>query len=130
MGGEVEPVIVEMRGAGGVVWPMDLPRDGSFARERFDEQVAKGELQFVGQDPRASAAPEPAADPDEIPHKVDDVVDWVRGGPEGSDPADGWPDRAQRALDAETAKGDKARPTLVEKLEDIVASAAPEPAAE
>ena len=43
---------------------------------------------------------------------VKEISDWV-----GDDP-----DKARTALDAETAKGDKARTTLVEHLETVIGS--------
>jgi hypothetical protein len=33
-----------------------------------------------------------------------EVLDWVRGGPEGDDPTDDWEDRARAALEVEQAK--------------------------
>lgn len=32
------------RGAGGVVWEIDTPPEGSHQRERFDQQIANGDL--------------------------------------------------------------------------------------
>lgn len=53
----------------------------------------------------------PAGDGGEVPGgTVADVMAWV-----GDDP-----DRARRALDAEAAKGDKARSTLVDSLTVVV----------
>lgn len=31
-------------GAGGVEWDLDIPAEGTMRRERFDQQVAAGEL--------------------------------------------------------------------------------------
>ncbi len=51
---------------------------------------------------------------------IDDVVDWVRGAATGVQPVDGWPDRAQHALEVEQAKGDEKRDALVERLQAII----------
>jgi hypothetical protein len=48
------------------------------------------------------------------------VIDWVRGSPLGTEPADGWPERAEAALAAEVARGADARSTLVDRLRDIL----------
>lgn len=61
-------------------------------------------------------APEPSSDPEElgdelnIDGKIEDILAWV-----GEDA-----DRALEAHDAEEAKGDKARSTLLAKLAEIV----------
>jgi hypothetical protein len=51
------------RGAGGVEWEIDPPREGTQAREHFDAQVKNGELVLV--DAPEPDAPEPdAPEPD------------------------------------------------------------------
>lgn len=45
------------RGAGGVEWEIDPPREGTQAREHFDAQVKNGELVLV--DAPEPDAPEP-----------------------------------------------------------------------
>lgn len=59
-----------------------------------------------------------AADADDVPRRgtIEDVLVWVNGGPLEANPVDGWVERAERALAAEQAKGDKARVKLVDKL--------------
>ena len=47
------------RGAGGVEWEIDPPREGTQAREHFDAQVKNGELVLV--DAPEPDAPEPDA---------------------------------------------------------------------
>lgn len=162
--------------SGGTVLELDVPTEGTHARERFEEQLAKQELvpvlddqvstvqsqygadkdgkplyatQFVlvegyhAPPPPGDTAPETSSDATEpgsedtssgdgddgsqgdelvVPDgTVDDVLGWVHGGPEPEgDPADGWEDRAAAALEAEHAKGDKARSTLVERLTSIL----------
>lgn len=44
-------------GKGGVVWELDVPAEGTIARERFDQQVADGDLVPVDEPkPRARKA--------------------------------------------------------------------------
>lgn len=130
MATETEAVVVRMVGAGGVVWDLDLPAVGTVQREIFDEKVAKGELAFADgvdvRDSEAAATPETPGTTDGVPHgTIPEIIDWVRGAPEGEPPTDGWEDRARGALADEQSKA-KPRETLVEKLEDIVAAATPE----
>ena len=51
---------------------------------------------------------------------IGEVVAWVRGADENSEPADGWHDRARQALEHELAKGDDARSRLVKLLNEVV----------
>lgn len=41
---------LKVRGAGGVVWDMDVPRDGTHERERFVERIANGDLTVLDED--------------------------------------------------------------------------------
>lgn len=50
--------MARFRGAGGVEWDIDVPREGTPARERHDEQVTKGLL--VPLDVPVDGAPEAA----------------------------------------------------------------------
>jgi hypothetical protein len=62
-------------------------------------------------------------DPDAVPDgNIGDVIAWVRGGPVDQEPVDGWDERAQRALDTEVEKGNEARKTLVDLLEQALTS--------
>lgn len=54
---------VTVRGTGGAVWVMDVPREGSSARERYDQQIANGDLQVVEPEPTPKAAPKSPAKP-------------------------------------------------------------------
>ncbi len=58
-----------------------------------------------------------AASPD-VPHgSIADILAWVHGNPEpDSEPAEYWSVRAYAAHETETARGDNARSTLVDKL--------------
>lgn len=66
--------------------------------------LEKGDIEPV------QADPEPEPDPDEVPRTVAEVIAWV-----GDDK-----DRAQRALDLEQDKGDRARSSLVDALTDLL----------
>jgi hypothetical protein len=61
----MDATTTQVRGAGGAVFEMDIPPAGTQARERFDQQVAKGDLVFVDADPRpvVEVTP-PALDPE------------------------------------------------------------------
>jgi hypothetical protein len=89
----------------GSVMAHDLPLPSGIA-----DRVARGQLRLVNEDgtpPAESPAEESPADPDAVPAgTIDEVLAWV-----GNDK-----DRAARALEAEHAKGDQARSTLVAKL--------------
>lgn len=87
----------------------------------YDRTYAKEGWQLVEQPKPARS--KPPADPNAVPSgSIDDDVDWVRGGPAGTEATDGWRERAQQALEAEQAKGDRARKTLVDRLEEILTS--------
>lgn len=115
---------VTVRGEGGHVFEMDVPADGTVKREVFDSHVKKGWLTILSEAIEAEADGTPqelTADgtfdvPDDT---IDAVMAWVRGSTE-DDPAEGWEDRALEALEAEQAKGDKARKTLVELLDVLI----------
>lgn len=65
---------------------------------------------------------EPAGDDNQggVPKgNVDDIVAWVRGSAPDEEPAEGWDERAQEALDAELAGKD--RPSLVKQLKAVLA---------
>lgn len=114
---------VRVRGEGGAESVVDVPPPGTHRREVFDEFVAKGIL-VVLDDPTSADTPErPApADPDAVPDgTIGEVVDWVRGAPEGEDPADGWSVRAGLALEAEAAKPEP-RKTLVKLLTEVLSA--------
>lgn len=52
--------VVRVKGSGGVVFDMDIPPDGSFARERYEEQIRNGDLTLLDEDGEPiPAAPEP-----------------------------------------------------------------------
>lgn len=53
--------MAKFMGAGGVVWDMDVPAEGTEARERFDAQVVNGQLVPVDvPSPEAPAKKAPA----------------------------------------------------------------------
>lgn len=52
---------VTVRGTGGAVWVMDVPREGSPARGRYDLQIANGDLVIVEPEPAPKAAPKSPA---------------------------------------------------------------------
>lgn len=82
----------------------------------YDFPVYEPPVEVAGDD-----EPDSEREPDNGPPsgKVADVVDWVRGGPEGTEPTDGWEARADTALAAELAK-DKPRASLIDILEALV----------
>ena len=119
------------RGAGGVELELDDLDLSTPRGELLAAQIRKGDLVVLTDDGQlggeaqideflgVSVASEDLSDPDAVPDgNVAAVIDWVRGATAGADPADGWEDRAQRALDAEHAGKD--RSSLVEKLEEIL----------
>lgn len=57
---------------------------------------------------------------------IPDILEYIRGGPENTVATEGWHDRAQEMLDAEQAKGEAARPTLIAQLEAILVSDDPD----
>ena len=68
---------VVVRGAGGSTFVVDVPARGH-ARERWDEQIAKGDIVIVGPaDPEPEATPAPELAADEVP----EVVSPRRGRP-------------------------------------------------
>ncbi len=135
------------RTLGGSVLELDAPAPGTHAAERFAEQVAKGDLVLLdagavekvvdvyGLDkdskPMSSfrwveKAPAAGGDrPAKSEATIEDVLAGVRGHDDGPtvEPAEGWEERAQAALEAEQAKGDKARKTLVDRLESALDAA-------
>lgn len=58
---------VTVRGAGGWTFEMDVPRLGTLARERFDEQLAKAELVIVDSQGRTLAPADVLDDVDTPP---------------------------------------------------------------
>jgi len=121
------------RGQGGTIFKMDLP-----LRENYQDQVDKGTLipiteavveveggegegmhyrlaREVNEGPAETAAQGQAPeDPDAVPAgSIEKVLEWV-----GADK-----DRAASALDAEQAKGDKARSSLVKTLSEMLETA-------
>jgi hypothetical protein len=83
----------------------ELPADVPLAE--VEALLRRGDVELVDEQPA-----EPGPDPDAVPEgTIPEVIDWVAGGK----------DRAQRALDAELAKGDKARSTLVDQLKQLAA---------
>lgn len=115
---------ITVRGEGGAESLLDVPDEGTVQRELFDDHLASGRYVVVSGDwPPADeeADSEPSGDESAPPDgTIDDVTAWVRGSGPGEDPADGWPERARLAFDAETAKGDKARSTLLEQLQPLI----------
>jgi hypothetical protein len=108
---------VTVQGEGGAVFDLDVPADGTGRRELFDAQVADGRLQVLAEpDPEPEVKVDPGAVPDGT---INDVIDWVRGAPDGDEPTDGYQDRARQALDAETVSRENPRSTLVDALEQI-----------
>lgn len=57
------------RGAGGVEWEIEPPREGTPQRERFDQQVANGDLTPVD----AGETPAPRKRPSKAAPKTDDA---------------------------------------------------------
>ena len=54
---------VTVKGSGGAIWDMDVPAEGTMARERYDAQVASGELTFVAiADVDETPAPAPSSE--------------------------------------------------------------------
>jgi hypothetical protein len=95
---------IHLRVAGGDVMPHRVPLHWA-----IQEQLDKGHVARVNEDgsPWTEPAPEPEPDPDAVPEgNVTDVLAWV-----GDDKA-----RAERALNAEWAKGDAQRKGVVDPL--------------
>lgn len=119
---------LRVRGEGGAEWDQDVPDEGTTQRELLDDLIAKGRV-IVLHDPDADD--EPAGQDDAPPAPgpadgtIDDVIARVWGGPLEDPAADGWRERATAALDAEKAKGDKARTRLVARLEEIATTPTP-----
>lgn len=134
-------VTLLVRGEGGDVFPMDLPPEGSFARENFETFVSKGWLEVKGRVTGYDADGAPIVEPldaegvtaviagpeDEaaeggesglvVPEgNVDDVLAWVHGNDLEAAPADGWQVRAVAAIELEQA-ADKPRKGIVDPLE-------------
>lgn len=129
---------LHLRGAGGAIWDQLVPTEDAALR-LFRSQVASGFLTPLNEDDEPwtadelaawlddesvggedagekSASSEPPA-PDEYPvgGNIDAVNAWVT-----ADPGN----RAQQALEAEQAKGEKARKSLVTHLQSVVAAGA------
>lgn len=105
--------VIYLAGPGGRPRPHSLP-----LREALVGQLAKGDVARVNADgtPWVAPAPEPEADPNDVPvGTVAAVLGWV-----GDDR-----DRAARALEAETAT-EKPRTTLVRALEALAAEPDPD----
>lgn len=108
---------VRVRYEGGSESFLDIPDAGTMARSQFDDAVAKGRIVILDDD--ETTEPAVVVDPDAVPDgAITAVVDWVRGAPEDTTPADGWVERAQRALDVEVAG--KNRTSLVKLLTTLV----------
>lgn len=138
------------KGAGGGTHVFDVPDAGTNRAEIFAYQITRGDLTVIDEEGDAVSASardellgrlgfpaEPTPETSEVEAVVDAgpstvpagsipvVIDWVRGADEGEEPTEGWAERAAAALEHE--KAGKARPSLIEKLEDILASAEPTP---
>lgn len=110
---------------GGAISEVDVPAEGTPARELFDSFVANGTYVIIdGQVPESADEPtevESADEPEGLPDgSIAEVTAWVRGADEDDEPAEGWHERAVEARDAELAKGDEARSSLVKLLNSVV----------
>lgn len=108
-------VTVETNVAEGSRARIDIPRGAELPADVTDADVQallhRGHITLVDEQPDKPAT-EPAA-PDAVPDgTIPAVIDWVAGDK----------DRAQRALDAEQAKGEAARTTLVNQLQQLLAA--------
>lgn len=102
VGGRSRARIDILRGA-------DLPGDVPAAE--VEALLRRGDIRRV--DEQDTAEPTPAPDPDAVPDgTIPAVIDWVGGDK----------DRAARALEAEQAKGETARTTLVNQLQQLLAA--------
>lgn len=137
------PGTFRARGAGGTEFVFDELDPSSIRGEVLAGQIRRGDLvviddaghvlggaeqieAFLASGEPVAVETEPGEEPSDVPTgKIEDVIDWVRGGPVDSEPTEGWADRAAQALDVEEAKGDKARTGLVEKLGVILEPAEP-----
>lgn len=112
---------VELEGANGARWVETVPEPGP-RLTALEGLISAGHAAVVDGPDLPADEGELENDYPEDPPKgtVDDVVAWVRQAPEDGEPSDGWPARARAALDAELAKGDKARSTLVDALTEAL----------
>ncbi|CAB4202077.1 hypothetical protein UFOVP1360_50 [uncultured Caudovirales phage] len=118
-----------VQGSGGAVNPHDVPADGTWQRKQFDTLVERGEYTILDSagDPVPAQAPKltPENEDDFVPvGTVSEVAAWVHtGAVDGdteTDPADGWHERATRALEAEMSPGGESRSSLVKLLTKVV----------
>lgn len=76
------------RGAGGVEWDLDVPREGTAQRELFDQQLARGDLVPVDGEPVASPEPVDEVTADEEQPEVEETSDPER--PKGNAGRPAW----------------------------------------
>lgn len=98
---------------------VDIPRSARLPDDVPEAEVRalleRGDIEPDAPAPRPAPQPvkAPEPDPDAVPDgTIPAVIDWV----------DGDKVRAQRALDAEQAKGETARTTLVNQLQQLLAA--------
>lgn len=111
---------VTFEGENGHRWTGTVP-DAGPRRDVLESLIAIGVVTVISDAAPSAPAADDAAD-DEVPTgRIDQIVAWVRQAPDGEYAADGWPERAQAALDAEMAKGERARSTLIDTLTEALA---------
>lgn len=54
-----EETTVQARGKAGAVFTLRVPAEGSYSREMFDEQIAKGDLEIINEHKAPKTAPKP-----------------------------------------------------------------------
>jgi hypothetical protein len=89
MADETPTVTVTVRGLGGDEFDLDVPEEGTIARDRFDADIADGTLVIIAGDVAASTTATPAPTSKRAPRKprgkADDAVEEVESEPELED---------------------------------------------
>lgn len=131
------PATIIVRGAGGSLFELDLPEDGTMAKERLDQQIARGDLAIVTDPVKWVEVPfgvDPKGETTFARHLVLDVPD------PDADPATPAPPAeveltaegltaltreqlVEVAREAGIAVGKKGAPALVAEILDVVAFA-------
>lgn len=110
---------VTVRDVSGYESELDIPDEGTQAHELWLDHLRTGRYVLVDDEAQQPTAP---VDPDAVPDaSIGDVIDWIRQDDAEGEPSEGWVERAGQALDAELAKGDDARVTLVKSLSEVLA---------